>query len=474
MGPEQIMLLLGLAVILIVVLAALIGFVKGLKRELGWTAFLLVLLGIAWMLFGNIDAIMNWEIPSALIDWLDSMLKVNTDATSLSTWIIDVATEMVPNGGILFTEGSRATALVLGVVSSVLRAVLLIAGTIGILVLIPVLRLVIWVIQLIIKLIVLIVKLFVRIFRGKKKETVQQAAAPVQEDSKVLVTNDINQKVNSATVSVSKVNSTPKKSKKRLWGACVGAAKAMLILTLIFVPISGIISIASSVSEDSIKTINEFMNSGTTQQIEESNSMIEEVFKYIDAYEDSFVGKLMNSSEYFFEDDLSNLIFEDLLTIESHGQTIVLPEEISNYIEAFNALAPAYQNGKFDIWTYAETNPEQVQYAFDLLKDSKLIVELIPVGIEYAGTIDMVREYLESAGYDADETIEMLASIDWHQDWSLILDAVHAAIGLGDFTSEEFNVLAMNSAALKEVLTHIGSARFINELMPIVIGIAMN
>ena len=474
MGPEQIMLLLGLAVILIVVLAALIGFVKGLKRELGWTAFLLVLLGIAWMLFGNIDAIMNWEIPSALIDWLDSMLNVNTDATSLSTWIIDVATEMVPNGGILFTEGSRATALVLGVVSSVLRAVLLIAGTIGILVLIPVLRLVIWVIQLIIKLIVLIVKLFVRIFRGKKKETVQQAAAPVQEDSKVLVTNDINQKVNSATVSVSKVNSTPKKSKKRLWGACVGAAKAMLILTLIFVPISGIISIASSVSEDSIKTINEFMNSGTTQQIEESNSMIEEVFKYIDAYQDSFVGKLMNSSEYFFEDDLSNLIFEDLLTIESHGQTIVLPEEISNYIEAFNALAPAYQNGKFDIWTYAETNPEQVQYAFDLLKDSKLIVELIPVGIEYAGTIDMVREYLESAGYDAAETIEMLASIDWHQDWSLILDAVHAAIGLGDFTSEEFNVLAMNSAALKEVLTHIGSARFINELMPIVIGVAMN
>ena len=36
------------------------------------------------------------------------------------------------------------------------------------------------------------------------------------------------------------------------------------------------------------------MNTGTTQQIEESNSMIEEVFKYIDAYQDSFVGKLMN------------------------------------------------------------------------------------------------------------------------------------------------------------------------------------
>ena len=71
MGPEQIMLLLGLAVILIVVLAALIGFLKGLKRELGWTAFLLVLLGIAWIGFGNIDAIMNAEVPSTIFNSLD-------------------------------------------------------------------------------------------------------------------------------------------------------------------------------------------------------------------------------------------------------------------------------------------------------------------------------------------------------------------------------------------------------------------
>ena len=480
MGPEQIMLVLGLAVTLIIVLAALIGFAVGFKKELGWTAVLLVLLGIIWIAFGNIDAVLMTELPGSIISTLNGTVQIDSNATTLAGWIMDAIEGFVPALEGLLEEGTHTYGTVYGVVSCVLRALLLIAGTIGVLVLIPVIRLVVMIIKLVIKLIVLVIKGFIGlirvIFRIKKKEKVAKPLpTPAPVDDRILVTSDIDSRINNVTVEVSKVEAKPKKkSKKRLWGAGLGAAKAMLFLTLIFVPISGIISIASSVSSDSIKTINGLMNPNqSSQKVDQTNSLIDQVFEYVDAYENSFIGKFMNSSEYFFEDDVSNMAFENLLTIKGND-TIVLPEEIITYINVLNALAPAYQNGTFDIWAYAESHPEEVAYAFELLKSAKLLVEIIPVGIEFAGNLPEVQDLLNEAGLNDEEVIKALADVDWRHDWETIIDALHYALDLGNFTEADFNFLTLEAESLKNVLSTLGSAHFLKEVMPVVINIALS
>ena len=479
MGPEQIMLLLGLAVILIIVLAALIGFAVGFKKELGWTAVLLVLLGVIWIGCGNIDAVLTSDIPESIISSVNSKFNLTSDANNLIGLIMDVIETNVPELDGLLVEGTHAYGTIYGVISCILRAALLIGGTIGVLLLIPLIRLLVMIIKLVIKLIILVFKLFFGLFRvifriKRKEKRVRPVPAPEPVDDRVLVTSDIDSRINEVTVHVSKVEAQPrKKSKKRLWGAGLGAAKAMLFLTLIFVPISGIISIASSVSADSVKTINGLMNGNqSSQKVDQTNSMIDDVFEYVDAYENSFIGKLMNSSEYFFEDDLSNMAFENLLTIKGND-TIVLPEEIITYINVLNALAPAYQNGTFDIWAYAESHPEEVAYAFELLKSTKLVVEIIPVGIEFASNLPQVQDLLNKAGVDK-EVLLQLADINWRQDWETIIDALHYALELGNFTDADFNFLTLEAESLKNVLTTIGSAHFLKEVMPVVIEIALS
>ena len=107
-------------------------------------------------------------------------------------------------------------------------------------------------------------------------------------------------------------------------------------------------------------------------------------------------------NEEHFEDDLSNMTFENLLTIKGNDE-ICLPEEIITYINVLNALAPAYQDGTFDIWAYAESHPEEVAYAFELLKSAKLLVEIIPVGIEFAGTLPEVQDLLNEQEIDYED-----------------------------------------------------------------------
>ena len=174
MGPEQIMLVLGLAVTLIIVLAALIGFAVGFRKELRWTAVLLVLLGIFWVAFGNVDALLGTEIPKSIISSVNSQFNLTSDATTLSGLIMDVIETNVPQLEGLLQEGTHMYGTVYGVLSCVLRAALLIGGTIMVLILIPIIRLITMIIKLVFKLIGLVFKvlfgLFRVVFRIKKKQ----------------------------------------------------------------------------------------------------------------------------------------------------------------------------------------------------------------------------------------------------------------------------------------------------------------
>lgn len=476
MNANDLMLFAGLGVILFIVIMGIIGFCVGAKREFVWITILLLLLGIVWIAFGNVDKLLSTNVTN-YASTIDQAVGKSYSYTTLWEFILAFAKDAVSDGEVLFVEGSKAYQALYDIVSCVLRAALLIIGTISIIITVLVFRLVVLVVRIVVGLIKLIVRLFSKKRRPKEPKTAVKQPVIAEE---VTVTHDNNNNSSNAIVTVDKQPTTYKKKKKlRWWGAGVGIAKAMLILILIFVPISGVVTIASSVSSESIKAANVIISGEAkgTKKVADADSVIDQVYEYINAYQDSFLGKFMDFSSFFFEDDLSNLIFDDLLTIKMDGEKISLPKEVITYIKVVNYFAPMLENGEYAIYDYAINHPTEMDEAFAILKESKLIPAIVPVGIEYASTMDSVKTQLLDAGFTEEEISDIfgtLVDIDWREDWELLCDILRYGITVTDFFAEKIDILAFNSEPLRKVLSSLGATHFLNEIMPIAIKFALN
>ena len=215
----------------------------------------------------------------------------------------------------------------------------------------------------------------------------------------------------------------------------------------------------------------DFMGTGSSNTVaSESNDMIDWILDLSDAYNDSAVGKTLQAPEYFLGKRLDDVFFDDLFKIETSTQTIYLREEIITVIQIANLLPEAYKKEgviPIDVWSLDDAKQDEI---FRLLKEVKVFYEIFPVAIEVAGKLEMVQNILEPAN----QTLEGLETVDWTVDLPLILDAVRAALELGDFTSAEFDPLNLDSEVLREVVINLGSTTFLTEVMPIAINCALN
>ena len=476
MNANDLMLFAGLGVILFIVIMGIIGFCVGAKREFVWITILLLLLGIVWIAFGNVDKLLSTNVTN-YASTIDQAVGKSYSYTTLWEFVLAYAKDAITDGEVLFVEGSKAYQALYDIVSCVLRAALLIIGTISVIITVLVFRFVVLLVRMIVGLIKLIVRLFSKKRRPKEPKTAVKQPVIAEE---VIVTHDNNNNSSNAIVTVDKQPTTYKKKKKlRWWGAGVGIAKAMLILILIFVPISGVVTIASSVSSESIKAANVIINGEAKgpKKVADADSTIDQVYEYINAYQDSFLGKFMDFSSFFFKDDLSNLIFDDLLTIKMDGEKISLPKEVITYIKVVNYFAPMLENGEYEIYDYAINHPTEMDEAFAILKKSKLIPAIVPVGIEYASTMDSVKTQLADAGFTEEEINDIfstLIDINWREDWELLCDILRDGITVTDFFAEKIDILAFNSEPLRKVLTNLGATHLLNEIMPIAIKFALN
>ena len=462
-NPNDLMLIFSLAVLGILALAALVGFLAGFKREMKLTVVLVALLLLVWLVLGNVSMLLDTTLPGFATGLLQNMLGVSANVTTLREVLVDVLGSFLPDFADLLVPGTRTYSFLMSMVEFALRFVILLVGTI-----------VVYVLYFVIRLLTFVIRLLVRLFsirRRRRKKLAKIAAHENEiEDGVVVVKSDVYDGEVVVTVSRNIKKYRPYK-KRRLWGAAVGVARACLFIVLLCTPIAGLLSIVDEVDRETIDMALDFMGTDSSNTVaSESNDMIDWILDLSDAYNDSAVGKTLQAPEYFLGKRLDDVFFDDLFKIETSTQTIYLREEIITVIQIANLLPEAYNKEgviPIDVWSLDDAKQDEI---FRLLKEVKVFYEIFPVAIEVAGKLEMVQNILEPAN----QSLEGLETVDWTVDLPLILDAVRAALELGDFTSAEFDPLNLDSEVLREVVINLGSTTFLTEVMPIAINCALN
>ena len=449
MDFNQILLFAGLGLLVIVLLFALWGFLGGLRRGLRCVAVFIVLLVLSWLVFGDQATLLNVKAGQQVAE----ILGVQDDSIS-TIWdaILVYARTVVPNGEGLLVEGKETYTLFYSVVGAIFRAVGLLAGTVVVLIISPIIRLITHMIELIIR-------------AAKQKKPIEQAASEtaVSEKEQVLISTG-EESVEEAVVT-KEANELVKKpaGKKRWWGALAGSLKGVFVVILVCVPLSGICTVLNTATPETKGMLSNLVN-GKEQQTTSTDDPIEMIFDFAKAYDESSLGKFANASSYFFGKSFSESLFDDLLRIETKNQNISVSEELITFIKAANAL-----NGK--------SNPEkwsieELKNALNALKKSKLLVEGMPVAIEYGYEIPAIQEALNNAYQDSDYL--SLRYINWGKDLDAILDAVVEAYQLGIFPLDQFNYLTMNAEQLRNVVNVLAKTELIQKILPIAINTGLS
>mgnify|MGYP001045403505 CR=1 FL=1 len=462
MDFNQILLFAGLGLLALVILFALLGFLVGLKRELKCTVVFLILLVLAWLVFGNSGILLN--ISGELVSFVRGMLNMeeSADATLWETIVEYLKSMEGLNLAPLLVDGKETYNLIYSICSAVATFVLLLGATLLVVIITPIIRLITCIIGLIIR----------GVKRGKARRraaagiTDPEVKDEVDEEAQdaVLVLQGA-EKSNDVVVTLSENEISPKKkTKKRIWGAVVGALKCVFLLIVLFAPISGIYSILKSASPETRKLISDLVDGGGEKQtVSSETTTTDMVFDLVDDYGKSGLGKFIEGSSYFFGNSFSTLLFDSMANIQTEKQYIKLREELIVFIKAVNEL-----NGNIEVGTWTD---EEVSRALDALKDSKLLPEVMPVAIEYAGEIEFLKEALQNANQEAN--FLRLRDIDWDSDIETILDTVKEVYKLDLFPLAELNYLTLDANILADALAKLGETEFINQVFPIVIRTAV-
>lgn len=450
MDFNLILLLAGVGLLALVLLFALWGFLGGLKRELSCIAVFIVLLVLSWLVFGDAATFLNAEVGQMVADILG--IKDNSIVT-LWDAILVYAREVVPNGSALLVEGKETYSLFYSIAATVCRAAGLIVGTIAILIICPIIRLITHIICLIVRGVV-------------KRKAAKKAKDETGEEPKKgeqIPVESFNGGEQAVVTKSANEFDKKAKGKNRIWGGVAGAIKGVFVVLLICAPLSGLSAILKTATPETQKMLSNLVSGKAEIKVENSTGPVDMAFDFVEAYENSALGKFANASSFFFNESVSEKLFANLLKMETKTQTIYLGDEIKEFIEVANSL-----KGNLN---FARVTEEQFKGAVEGLKDSKLIIELMPVAIEYGYEIKDIQKLIVEAGQT--EAFLDLRYNDWKKDIDAVLDAVKEAYDLDLFPIKDFEVLGMNVEELKQVTNILGSTELMNDALPIGLAVTL-
>lgn len=453
MDFNQILLFTGLGLLVLVILFALWGFLGGLKRELKCIAVFIVLLVLFWLVFGDEATLLNAKYGQTLA----KALNINDNSiTTIWDAILAYARLNIPNGKVLLVEGKETYTLFYAVVSCIARAIGLIVGTIAVVVICPIIRLITHIVGLIIN-------------GSKKRKALAKTATENETESEVQETEEkvseqvvmtSSEKGVEDVVIVKDENEIPQKpkGKKRLWGAFAATLKGVFLIIVLFTPISGLCNVLNTATPETQAMLNDLTSGKNSKKnTANSTSAVDMLFEFSEAYENSGIGKFVEGSSYFFGKSFSESMFDKITRIETKNQILNLGDELSTLVKAANEL-----NGKTDIEALSN---EEVAKVMDALKNSKLLVEVMPVVIEYAYEIDSVKKLISEANQVA--AFLDLRYNNWKSDLPIILDTVKEAYKLDIFPTKDFNYLTMNSDQLRKTLNVFSNAEISSKALEI-------
>ena len=463
MDFNLILLLVGSGLLNLVAVFVLLGCFAGLKKELKCTAIAFVLLLLALLVFGN---------SSTLLDANGSLLKsfikgIPDSAVSIWDCVLVLVQNAVPGGAEIFAEGTKSYAFLYSVVGGVARGALLIIGTFA---------------MFIISMITLGIYRLVTRIKACKKARLRAAEGykePEPEvegaNENVLVAQGQAGEAEGTMITANKEPVVRKKSQHRVWAGALAGLRAIIVIFFLFAPVSGITSVLDSISPETEKVINEALG-GNQQNTAAGDTILDIAIDFKDAYYDSALGKFVEGSQFFFGESFSTKLFDGAFKIDTDYNSIKVREEAIVIIEAVNKLEG---NTKLDALTEV-----QVANVLDALKDSKLIVEAMPVAIEVAyyyplnqngsikfmGTNESLKDFLFASNQQA--AFLQLRQLDWDKNIEVLLDVVAEAYKLG-FLEEDFNVLTMDPEVLRSTLAELAKSDAVNSILNIAIQVAL-
>lgn len=454
MDFKLIMTLVGLGLLVLVSLFALLGFFGGIKREWKCTAVAFVLVILAMLVFGDSSLILNMKGG-----FLKGMLSGIPDSAE-TVWdcILAYVRNQIENGAVIFAEGTKAYAFLYNVVAGIARGAALVVGVFVIMV------------------IVMIANGIYRLIAGihGKKVKKQKAAEAAEEEADeptlsegVLISSSTSEGDAGSVVATDKNADRKGDGNHRGWAAFIAGLRAIIVIIILFAPIAGVCTVLNEVTPETEQFLRDVMNGSSAQTANEPD-VIDLAMDFKDAYYGTVTGKAIESSAKFFKDSFSTQLFDSAFSIKTETGKLTVRKELIVLVNAINQLEG---HSKLDDITQEEWNN-----ALDALKDSDLLVEIMPVVIEVANNYPFLADgktlgdILKDAGTQAE--FLALKNADWDKNLETILDAAKYVKELG-ILDKDFNYLTMDPDKLGEMLDTLIESDVVENILDIAVKTAL-
>ncbi len=442
---EQIIQYANFGFIAIIIICAIVGFVRGTLKSSYFMVVTLLILVFTWILMGTI---------SQKCLYLDlSGLSINIDGIALDNpmgFVEEFISINYPDYAFMFTENTQGLSLVEGIVSFALKLILFCVSIV----------LMFTVYYLIFGLVWLIAKYPLRALFAKKNE---------------------NGKYKKTFIS-------------RIIGTGIGATKGLIYVLLIGIILAGVASISKSFQEVTASdtevavvcvndtfTVIQLNNSENSD--EDSLDDYEEIFDLINGYYDTIPGKIFGSIKYGEnENTIDELLFDSLFTISTDNGNLKLRNELRTLSKILtnDAVKKIMVDG-FDIKKLYQLEKEDLTNLIDEISKLETIKVLSPVGLELVAYTDILQEALgteyESIKQMIMEKLPELVELDYCQEVKnlgyVFVDVVEL-LGDGLENPEKLDYFNFNQETIDSIFENLEKLNLIEVVAPITINYLLN
>ena len=445
---ETILLILNIFFILIILICATIGFIRGtLKSGYFFIASILVFT-IGWILMGPISE----SLAYTNLSWLN----IEIDGIEIETpmqLVREIIAVKAPDYLFLFEEGSNSLELMNGIVGLVVK-VLYYFGLLFAMV---------TTFYLIFGIVWLICKRPIRkLFCFGKTEKLK--------DYKVSIFS-------------------------RLGGLGIGFAKGLMYTLFIGVIFAGIASISSSVKQavndmDEVAvvcvndtfTIVELSSEASTVD-DNSSSEYDDIFALLEGYKKTVPGVVFGSIKFGeYDTSFDEFMFDSIFKIDGKTGDIKLRKELKKLAKALSndAIKEIMSDG-FDINKLYQLEEEDLRELVETLSSLDCVKVLIPVGLEFVAYSSLLEEKLGSEFSEIQEVIKEklpeLIAIDYCQEFKnlgfIFVDAIQL-LGENVTDLKELDYFNLNQEVINDIFKNLDDMEILEIIAPITISYILN
>jgi len=451
----QIIQFLNLGFIAIIVICAIVGFIRGALKSSYYmiVTLLIYILGLIFM-----RPIVNSLIYTD-VSFLNGLINTDIVIETPMQFVSQVILQNNPDYAFLFTEGSYSLTLVEGVVGMVLGLVYFILLIILSFTLFKIISGIVWLIL--------------------KKPLRKKFAKPVGQ----------------------KKNGKPKYKKNiksRSIGLGIGAVKGILYTLLIGFIIAGLASASTSLktiaSEDNevaviciddTFTVVELMEGSDEYEEDNQGGLGEynELFELFEGYRKTVPGKVYGCIKFGeYDTTIDEALFDAIFNIKGENGSIRIRSELKKLAKALsNEAVKEIMSDGFDIKKLHELNEEDLKELVDTLSELDLVKVVIPVGLEFITYSDALSEMLGDQNEDfqkiLEEKLPELLKIDYCQEVKslgyVFVDVIDL-LGNDIVDLSKMDFFNLDQKTLNDIFDGLGNMKLLEVVAPITINYLLN